>query len=786
VLTINQPGLLNADLSQSVNLFLGAGFSTMAFNANSKKLPTGTELKKLILEEFKRSDLEALDLQSLYAVLANERKQQIDEFLTNTFTVTRWDPLYDALRILNVSHVYTTNIDNLASKIFRPIDGQVSPVFHDVQRYGEPIDVGRSIQFIPLHGSVDHEAADYIFTAGQIASAFASDQKTWYVFQRELQRRPTFFLGYGMGDAGVLQSLHNASQPRTNRWILVLPGQDAAVALYESLGFNVLQGTASDFLEHLGSIETKTPSDLPTYRDILGRIPRTDEIAQRPIKSFFLGAEPSWSDAYSPNIERRSVNSKVLDAALSSKNVAIVGLPLSGKSTILRQVAVDLSNTRECLFFDRLGVDTANAVIAEHAESTTKPVVCIDQFIDSREGFNVLAGAKGFRFIVAESSVFFDAINIRNLPETLSVVSCSDVPLADLQRILSSMPIDIKRSDPEFGEMREDVDQIGLFESLVKHIFDRELKARFRQKLNEFHARDPQAFGAYLMACYSHACRTLVSYDMLHLFLAPKDYHEGYSVASRIREFVAETDNEDDDTQDHFAVRSSALSRLALWQSSKDAFSEMYRQFHNRVSPRVIPDFPTFRRYAYDNDFAVRAFPNYRDGKAFYEQLFARDDNAYDYQHGAVYMSKLGQYGVAFDWIERALSKAGAWRYSIRNSHAVILFDANFGVFQKDPDNRDAFDGIRRSMEVLEDCITGDKWRRYHLLRFSDQAMQTAAVARTPEVEQWLTFAQERIGKALDEARRPGSREVYNLQKYRRLQREVEAVVSRTNLEIKR
>jgi hypothetical protein len=204
----------------------------------------------------------------------------------------------------------------------------------------------------------------------------------------------------------------------------------------------------------------------------------------------------------------------------------------------------------------------------------------------------------------------------------------------------------------------------------------------------------------------------------------------------------------------------------------------MFDVFHRRVGPRVIPDYRTFRRYAHDNEFALKAYPDFRDGKIFYEHLFARDDNAYDYQHGAIYMSKLGQFNIAFDWIERALSKTGSRVFSIRNSHAVILFDANFPVFRKDPKNGTAFEGIADSMAVLEKCITDDQARRYHLLRFADQAMQTAAVVLNDQVRSWLTTAQTKLSDALAEARKTGSSDVYNVHKYKRLLREVDLILS--------
>jgi hypothetical protein len=774
---IEELGLFEDDLSSPINLFLGSGFSTLARNKKDQKLVTGGDLKKEILIEFKRNELESLDLQSVYTIIENEDKGRLDDFLTQRFDVGKFDPAYLNLRSLNIRYIYTTNIDNLAYKLFAPVPGEASAVFQDVMMYGQARDYATTIQYVPLHGSIMHNPKRYVFASGQISSAFAADQETWFVFQRELQRRPTLFLGYGMQDAGVLQALHNARLEKSNRWVLLRHANEEAKSLYRALGFHIVEGDISDLLAHLESRAASTgASHSPVKVGAIGRTPGPHEVAQRPVREFFLGAEPTWSDAYSPQIQRRKVNDRVLDQVLQGKNVAAIGLPLSGKSTIIRQVAADLQEKRQCLFFDKISVNGAHELVAEYEKQTTKPIIIIDQFIDSRDGFNVLAAAGGFKFVVAESSMFFDSINVKKLKAPLHIVPCTEIDRADLQRIIGSMPVDIRRADVFIQGAEEDSDYLGLFEGLMNQVFVRDLTPRFRARLSEFEDADQQAYDVYLMACYSHLCRTLVSYDMIYLFVGSKDYAEGYRIVDRIREFVKEIPDADDD-QDHFSVRSGALARITLKECSKPSFRRVYERFHSAISSRVIPDYGTFRRYGYDNDFTIKAFPDFRQGQSFYERLFALEDNPYDYQHGAVYMSKLKQHGIAFSWIDTALSKAGRKVFAIRNSHAVILFEANIEIYRLDPHDQTALDGIRQSMSVLQSCVEQDNWRGYHLLRYGDQALKMATIHYSPEVEGWLLTAKDKLGEALKSATKVGSRESYNASKYRRLVRQVEAAL---------
>lgn len=198
MLKVAESGLFKADLVGPLNLFTGAGFSTLARNSNKESLPVGDGLKELLVKKFSLGTYASLDLASLYAILLADRRDALRDFLESVFTVHQYDDRYDSLRGLDVNFLYTTNIDDLPFHIFNARSGDNTRILHDVGMYGAPRQPSEVVQFVPLHGNVRHDDADFLFTPGQISSAFASDRQTWYVFQREMQARATFFLGYGM------------------------------------------------------------------------------------------------------------------------------------------------------------------------------------------------------------------------------------------------------------------------------------------------------------------------------------------------------------------------------------------------------------------------------------------------------------------------------------------------------------------------------------------------------------------------------------------------------------
>jgi hypothetical protein len=328
--------------------------------------------------------------------------------------------------------------------------------------------------------------------------------------------------------------------------------------------------------------------------------------------------------------------------------------------------------------------------------------------------------------------------------------------------------------------VEQDSGEIGLFESFRRHVFDESLTSRFRTKLAEFEAKYPEAFEVYIMACYVGACRTFVSFDMIYAYLpsGKKQYNDVYDIVKRTESFLVEIDLADEPHQDYFSVRSGALARIALKECQPRAFGRVYEQFHRSVPTRLVVDYPVFRRYAYDNDFARKAFPRVEDGKRFYQRLVKSTENAYDYQHGAVYLSKMKSFTDAFSWIDTALSKSRGKIFSIRNTHARILFEANIDVLKRNLADRTAFDGVNESMVVLAGCIENDARRSYHLLRYSDQSLQYGEIVDDRKSYEWLTHARDNLQKMVEQAAISKSRESYNLRKYRKLHSEVQAALA--------
>jgi hypothetical protein len=126
---------------------------------------------------------------------------------------------------------------------------------------------------------------------------------------------------------------------------------------------------------------------------------------------------------------------------------------------------------------------------------------------------------------------------------------------------------------------------------------------------------------------------------------------------------------------------------------------------------------------AYDANLTMRAFPRWEDGLDFYESCFTRDRSHSFKQQGAIYLSRKKQYPLAFKWIDQAMSIAGKRGASVRNTYAVIMFNANY---DKPSASVEVVTTLNESMQILQKCYTDDLRKAYHAKVFSDQAVKYA------------------------------------------------------------
>ena len=235
-----------------------------------------------------------------------------------------------------------------------------------------------------------------------------------------------------------------------------------------------------------------------------------------------------------------------------------------------------------------------------------------------------------------------------------------------------------------------------------------------------------------------------MSFDIANAFLRPdiRDYSDVYEYVKQLRSLIVEYEGElIDSAQDYFTPRSSIVSEAVLETVGSASFKRVLTRFHDHVSTYRIVRFDVFHQQAYDEKFAMKAFPDWREGLAYYEKLCSKDSSPYLKQQGALYLARQRRYSEAFSWIDDAVLKSSGRIPSIRNSHAIILFRAN--INQPDKHSRIVSETLKRSMTILAECYSFDKRKIYHAMTFGEQAIEYWRAYRDDVAKEYLETAKK-------------------------------------------
>lgn len=727
---IENEHLFLSALREGVNLVLGAGFSVLAEDATGTALPVGPMLKNELIAHFDLSDVAELTLPQICSVIESESKDEFYNFLQHRFTVREKSTLYDAIPRINVKTLLTTNIDDLAFAIFEESNAKY---INDVTTRSFSYRDNDAIDYVPLHGCVRHRNPSYAFSSTDIAAAFPSDPDIWHVLTQRVQEHPSLFWGYAVGDAGVLQALNpktTGGRPHKDKWIVVRKEDSGQIKFYKSLGFQIIVSDTINLLQYLDekiSIPAAPLKGMPALSIFPEHaIPTSSSVVSRPVVNFYQGSAPTWWDIYHGNIHRTAHCNVVKNEILAGKNVFIVGLPLSGKTTTMMQAALDVPFTGPKFFFDLLTPEKAELVISKL--SGERAMFFIDNVVESRDAVLRILADKRIQLIGTEQSYTFDTIAHSVAKHGVKVIDVTDISRKDVQSIYEKIPGSIRKDRIDFDGVGSDEHKSRpyMFEIIEKNVNIKSLRERFRGILSKMEKEVPEEHDFFLMCCYVHLCRTPVSYDMAYSFCnrtGKLGYGKVYEYIETLKQMIREYEDDIhvDQDQDYFTPRSSAVSSAVYVECGQLAFKRVFQRFHRSISPLRIPRYDVFKRYGFDHKFALKAFPEWQEGKAFWEMIYKREENPYNMQHGALYMSEKKQFKLAFSWIDEAISVSGGRISAIKNSHAGILFSANIGLAQDG--NSTARVYLDQSMDILTECYKRDARKTYHALRFADQAL---------------------------------------------------------------
>lgn len=734
-------------LRDGVNLMLGSGFSVLARDVQGKSLPVGSELADELRERFGVDKAKSLSLPQIYTILSAKDREGVDDYLRTRFTVADMDSRYAALAEINVAMIFTTNIDDLPWKIY---ENSKTAYLNDVVIRGPQFRDKAAVDYAPLHGSVLDDARPFRFTSIEVASSFGADPTLWQTFRRRLSAGPTLFWGYSLQDAAALESLQTpgaAGIPNGNNWITVRPrDQDEPLVDYlRALRFQIVVAETDELLEHLARLAAKQPpasatqvlSSLDQYRP-----PSPHRVPKRPVVDFYGGAAPAWSDVFRPDVPRLEQFRVVENSLNSKKDVIVTGIPASGKTTLLMQLAAASAGPGETFFPNALTKEAADRLL--RAIGNSNATVVIDRFCDDVDAWNLLHGVPNVTVVAADRDYNIGTVTHILDKKGVEFVSLSEISELDQGAIRAALPASVRT--PRLIRPNVTDGSVSILDFNLANTTSKGLQARLVGAIREFQIDDPIAAEMLILIAYVHACGTVLSMDMAMAYWRDRlgGYSEVLALIDRVGKLLSEYegDLQEDDGQDYFAARSVVVADAALDSASNVMLRTVLSTFHTNLTTTRICRFDVFRRRGYSHRIVGRAFQDTKEAVDFYDFLLDKDSNPYLLQQKALLLSGRKRYGDSFVAIDQALAMSRKKNWRITATHAELLFDANIALSAESADARKQVD---KAMALLRECYESDRRRSLHAFSYARRALKYFAqfgdaVSRSylEQAQQWL------------------------------------------------
>ena len=379
--------------------------------------------------------------------------------------------------------------------------------------------------------------------------------------------------------------------------------------------------------------------------------------------------------------------------------------------------------------------------IAAKAQSDIKLVLSSISVEEAQRIINLLNGYQAFVFVdnccddVLASKLlmqqsnftvvgFTDDYAFESSKHLLNGVCYERKDIDDLTReeaygIYSKIPQWLQKSPFTYKEdENEKYSVLELVTSNVKNILSRE---RVCKLLNRVKSKSETTFQIIALGAYLTCNKSCLNMDVLCSFFDTTDYKILQEYIASTQNYLREIDvnlSQDTNNQEYYELRSNLFAKLTydeLKAHFKKDFCKVIRKFILRVSPYNIYQHYIFRRSGYDAKLFSELFG--KEAYDLYECIYRFDDSVYTLQQQALYKAYQRDFTGAFSDIDKALNKS-RFNFSIRNSHAIILFEAS-----KDKRTQIAEDSMSKAMETLRECFHSDKRKVYHAQKFAEFAL---------------------------------------------------------------
>lgn len=720
--------------NSGMNLYLGAGFSTYAYNSDKESLPLGEVINKRLIDVFSLDKTRHFNLSKSCQKIKKDNKDALNRLLKETYTVKSYDERYAYLANLPIKNIITLNIDNLVEKIYEENTDSISLI--DSKIYGS-LEKTNSVNLYKIHGSVTYPMNyDMSFTERELTDLFLREKMLFETVSFKLATAPTIFWGIGILDNNTLDLICNSevySKSTNPKWIVIYPTEENLkyVEDFQEQGFYVIKADTMELIEYLHSmdlVKRRISKSKRDYADIFPKNYISDKLrkvsVRRPVIDFFAGSEPQISDILSNNVTRISYFDDVANMILSENTVLLTGIPGCGKSTLLLQLAFSDEIAGVKFWFNNITCQEAENLKKQLAHEKQTITIFIDNLYNNMEAFKVLREMSNVKLVLAERALNFDYIKRSFNIDSREIIDISNLCPEDVQKICKGM----NRPSEDAVNLLSLNDNVSLLEIVFYASTNTLINERIRGYINDLRAFEDTNLKINLLELfalinYTSYCGVPCSMDML-LFYFDEDidsYEDILYSLNKMTKIIVQYDDAEEEIvdQDYLIMRSKLFAERSLKLIDRITMAKVLNQFWNKINPHIIYRYDILKKRAYDADITTDVF-NVKEGQNFYEKMFSINNSPFVKHQYAIFLLRKKQYDLAWNQIDQAYTESEKKVFTIANTHAVILFEMNIGAEVNSNEELALLkETMQKSFGTLEYCITQDVRINYHALVYA-------------------------------------------------------------------
>ena len=704
-------------LKDGINLFTGAGFSTLQ-SPNGEKLPTGKELSCELKKKYSLTDLP--EDQELSYVSEFCPDQEYQEYLRERLKVKSYNPLYNVLNKINLKSYITTNIDNIVRLV---MDNSASYYLKSIQEYGASMHGANELPYIPLHGDISDLNSKLFFGKFDLSVVDKRNKDLFDQMFGLLAKQPILFWGYSFRDSGVLATVKRLLELGTSDiWIQFLSTETSSIKLFRDKGCHIIEANTEELLKWIDShIQNTTQHESDILLDLRlkkYKIPTLSEITSVPQKDYYQGGNTSWHPILADIPYERPIIPIIEDSAIKNNCIIITGCKFSGKTTILMQLS------RKIHSHNKLYID---GIVKEEAEFILNIIgkrevwIFFNNCIDNILAFNCFAKCKNIHIIGTSDDYHFETVkHLIDKSVSYKIFDCTELQKHEAQNIYNKIPTGIRKQNFVFKDFGDE--KYSLLEFISHNVMMAHTKKQISNMFSILQKKDYTSFAIIALTSYLADSGSALSYTNIATLFDKNVYPDAFNMIKHVKNYLREYNFEwaiEDQCQDFFTLRSKLFAisaRNVLIEKYKDEFAKTIMSFISKESPYNIAKYDIYKRKGYDSELFSKIF-NKEQASYLYDLIYNFDKSPYTLQQWALCLTAFKDYKEAFIKIDKAISE-NPCNFSFKNSQAIIMFESNKVI-----GNADAIDYMHKAMEILKQCYLDDKRKLYHAQKFAEFAI---------------------------------------------------------------